>query len=117
MAKRKKKASLSSSTAKLAAQLALDLATVTRDLEQYKAETRFNAAVVRDSISQQTDRIGKQNGQVDQMVRQVNAGFEQVKKDLIRAGQGLTAHERDIANLQQRIFTLETAATTKKGKR
>src|SRR5271170_7760269 len=99
MAKRKK-------VSKLTAQLnafAASIGDLGRQLEEFKTKTRYDFSHYNAVISQQTDRIGKQNGQVDQMIRQVNAGFEQVKQDLIRAGQGLQSHERDIANLQQRI--------------
>lgn len=87
-----------------------------RQFEEFKTKTRYDFSHYNTVISQQTDRVGKQNGQVDQMVRQVNAGFEQVKQDLIRAGQGLQSHERDIANLQQRILTLESAQVISPGK-
>lgn len=107
---KKKKASLASSTATLAATLAYDLGELSQKFESFKAEVRFNAATMRETISAQTDRVGKQNGILDQAMRQTNAGFAQVKQDLLRAGQGLQSHELDITSLQRRTSTLETQA-------
>lgn len=70
-------------------------------------KARYDVAVQRDVISGLTTRLTVLNTQVDRNVLDVNAGFQEIKKDLIRAGSGLTSHERDIAQTITRVTTLE----------
>lgn len=98
--------------------LAADLGILARKFETLQSETRYALAASRDVVSAQTDRTAKLNSRLEQVVGQTNGGFQNVKSDMQRASQALNAHERDIANLQTRVYTLEAPKpVVKKGKR
>lgn len=97
------------------------IASLQTRLAQEIERRRYEDSAHREVISKQTDRIVALTTRLDQVVGQVNGGFQNVKQDLIRAGQGLQSHESDIASLAMRVSTLETqvleAASRKNGKR
>jgi septal ring factor EnvC (AmiA/AmiB activator) len=97
--------------------LAALITDVSNNLENFKSETRYALATSREVVTAQTDRVSKLTSRLDQIVGQVNGGFQNTKSDLQRVAQALNAHERDIAAAQTRLLELVSAQQSKKRKR